>query len=111
MKQNNTTQPVFAEESIAQKIEKITQGLVGRIGVAAQELSSGLNVSINGDETFAMASAYKVAIATTVLDRVDKGELSLDQLVEVPHDMYGRRRNRDCRDDSPTLGSSSRWRT
>jgi beta-lactamase class A len=35
-----------------------------------------------------MASTYKVAIATTVLDRVDKGELSLDQLVEVPPDMY-----------------------
>lgn len=88
MKQNNTTQPVFADKSIAQKIEKITQGLVGRLGVAAQELSSGLNVSINGDETFAMASAYKIAVATKVLDLVDKGELSLDQMVDVPQDMY-----------------------
>jgi beta-lactamase class A len=87
MKQNKTTQPVFAEESISQKIEKLSQGLVGRIGVAAQEINSGLNVTINGDESFVMASAYKVAIATTVLDRVDKGELSLDQLVEVPRDM------------------------
>jgi beta-lactamase class A len=87
MKQNKTTQPVFAEESISQKIEKLSQGLVGRIGVAAQEIDSGLNVTINGDESFVMASAYKVAIATTVLDRVDKGELSLDQLVEVPRDM------------------------
>ncbi len=88
MKQHNTTQPVLAEESISQKIEKITQGLVGRLGVAAQELSSGLNVSINGDETFAMASAYKVAIAAKVMDLVDKGELSLDQMVDVPYDMY-----------------------
>ena len=46
------TKTVSADKSIAQKIEKITKGLVGRIGVAAQELSSGLNVSINGDETF-----------------------------------------------------------
>ena len=38
MKQHNTTQPVLADKSIAQKIEKITQGLVGRLGVAAQEL-------------------------------------------------------------------------
>ena len=82
------TKPVFADNSISQKIEKITQGLVGRIGVAAQELSSGLNVSINGDETFAMASAYKIAIATKVMDLVDKGELSLDQMVDVPQDMY-----------------------
>ena len=82
------TKTVSADKSIAQKIEKITQGLVGRLGVAAQELSSGLNVSINGDETFAMASAYKIAIATKVMDRVDKGELSLDQMVDVPQDKY-----------------------
>jgi len=82
------TKTVSADKSIAQKIEKITKGLVGRIGVAAQELSSGLNVSINGDETFCMASAYKVAIAAKVMDLVDKGELSLDQMVDVPHDMY-----------------------
>ena len=82
------TQAVIADKSIAQRIEKITQGLVGRLGVAAQELSSGLNVSINGDETFCMASAYKVAIASKVMALVDKGELSLDQMVEIPHDMY-----------------------
>ncbi|MGB5610827.1 serine hydrolase, partial [Eudoraea sp.] len=82
------TKTVHADKSIAQKIEKITQGLVGRIGVAAQDLSSGLNVSINGDETFCMASAYKVAIASKVMDLVDKGELSLDQMVDVPHEMY-----------------------
>ena len=35
-----------------------------------------------------MASTYKVAIATKVMDLVDKGELSLDQMVEIPHDMY-----------------------
>ena len=35
-----------------------------------------------------MASTYKVAIATAVLDRVDRGELSLDQMVDVPNDMF-----------------------
>ena len=73
MKRNKETQPAFADEIILQKIEKLSQGLVGRIGVAAQEISSGLNVTINGDEAFVMASTYKVAIATTLLDRVDKG--------------------------------------
>jgi len=82
------TKTVFADKSIAQKIEKITQGLVGRIGVAAQEIGSDKVIAINGDETFAMASTYKVAIATKVMDLVDKGELSLDQMVEIPHDMY-----------------------
>ncbi len=88
MTANADGQAVVAVDGIAQKIEHITQGLVGRLGVAAQAIDSGLNVSINGDETFAMASAYKVAIAAKVMDRVDKGELSLDQMVEIPHDMY-----------------------
>lgn len=85
-------QPALAQEKsikdVSQKIEKLSQGLVGRIGMAAQEIGGDQVIAVNGDETFAMASTYKVAIATTVLDRVDKGELSLDQLVEVPPDMY-----------------------
>jgi len=87
-----TVQQAYAQEQnlkdVSQKIEKLTEGLVGRIGVAAQEIGGDEVIAINGDETFVMASTYKVAIAATVLDRVDKGELSLDQLVEVPQDMY-----------------------
>jgi beta-lactamase class A len=84
MKQNKETQPIFAEENISQKIEKLSQGLAGRIGVAAQEIGSGVSVTVNGDETFVMASTYKVAIAVTLLDRVDKGELKLTDLIDVP---------------------------
>ena len=66
-------QPAFAEahnsQDVSQKIEKLSQGLVGRIGVAAQEIGSGVSVTVNGDEAFVMASTYKVAIATTLLDR------------------------------------------
>jgi len=87
LKQNKETQPVFAEENISQKIEKLSQGLVGRIGVAAQEIGSGLNVTINGDEAFVMASTYKVAIAVTLLDRVDKGEVNLTDLIDISQEM------------------------
>ena len=74
--------------SVGAAIEQIASGLAGRIGFAAQEIGGDEVIAFNGDETFAMASTYKVAIATNVLDRVDKGELRLDQLVDVPHDMY-----------------------
>jgi len=81
-------QPAFSEEhnfqDISQKLEKVSQGLVGRIGVAAQEIGSGARVTVNGDEAFVMASTYKVAIATTLLERVDKGELKLTDLIDVP---------------------------
>ena len=75
-------------QSVGAAIEQIATGLAGRIGFAAQEIGGEEVIAFHGDETFAMASTYKVAIATTVLDRVDRGELSLDQLVEVPPDMY-----------------------
>ena len=84
-------QPAFSGEhnsqDIAQKIEKVAQGLVGHIGVAAQEIGSGETITVNGDETFVMASTYKVAIAVTLLDRVDKGQLKLTDLIDLPPEM------------------------
>jgi len=84
-------QPAFAEEhnfqNVSQKLEKVSQGLAGRIGVAAQEIGSGERITVNGDETFVMASTYKVAIATTLLDRVDKGQLKLTDLIDISQEM------------------------
>ncbi len=81
-------QTAFAQEpgfqDISQKIERVSQGLAGRIGVAAQEIGSGVSVTVNGDETFVMASTFKVATVVTLLDRVDKGELQLTDLIDVP---------------------------
>ncbi|BHH86086.1 hypothetical protein [Desulforhopalus sp. 52FAK] len=43
-------------QDISEKLEKLSQGLVGRIGVVAQEIGSGERITVNGDETFVMAS-------------------------------------------------------
>lgn len=78
-KTNETINPVI--------LENLTQRLVGRIGVAAQEIGSGVSVTVNGDEAFVMASTYKVAIAVAVLDLVDKGQLKLTDIIDVPPEM------------------------
>ncbi|HIF5879844.1 class A beta-lactamase [Vibrio parahaemolyticus] len=84
-------QPAVANEhnfkDVSQKLETVSQRLVGRIGIAAQEIGSGERVTVNGDETFVMASTYKVAIAVALLDRVDKGELKLSDLIDISQDM------------------------
>lgn len=80
----NKVKTVLADVSVSQKIEKLANGLVGRIGVAAQDISSGLTVTINGDEPFVMASTYKVAIAVTILRQVDEGKLKLTDIVDCP---------------------------
>jgi len=78
-KANKTIDPVI--------LENLTQRLAGRIGVAAQEIGSGARVTVNGDEAFVMASTYKVAIAVTLLDRVDKGEVNLTDLIDISQEM------------------------
>ncbi|HAS6334093.1 TPA: class A beta-lactamase [Vibrio vulnificus] len=73
-------------KDVSQKLETISQRLVGRIGVAAQEIGSGERITVNGDEMFVMASTYKVAIAVALLERIDKGELKLSDLIDVPQE-------------------------
>ncbi|MFD2231326.1 class A beta-lactamase [Alkalimarinus sediminis] len=83
--------PAFAETkevpTVGAAIEQVATKLAGRIGFAAQEIGGKDVIAFNGDETFAMASTYKVAIAAAVLDRADRGELRLDQMVDVTPDM------------------------
>jgi len=65
------------------QFEKIASAAKGRVGVAVQLLESGETASLHGDEHFPMHSVYKLPISMAVLQRVDHGELKLDQLVKV----------------------------
>jgi len=65
------------------QFEKIAPAAKGRVGVAAQLLESGETASLHGDEHFPMHSVYKLPISMAVLQRFDRGELKLDQLVRV----------------------------
>jgi len=69
-------------------LEQVSKGLAGRIGVAAQLIGGTEVVTLNGDATFVMASTFKVAVAAALLDRVDKGEIRLDQRVDISPDMF-----------------------
>ena len=55
----------------------------GRLGLAAIHLESGRTAYLHPDESFPMASTYKVPIAVELLRRVDEGEFGLDELVEI----------------------------
>jgi len=65
------------------QFEKIASEAKGRVGVAVQLLESGETADLHGDEHFPMHSVYKLPISMAVLQRVDRGELKLDQLVKV----------------------------
>ncbi|MDH3269987.1 MAG: class A beta-lactamase [Gemmatimonadota bacterium] len=61
----------------------------GSMGVAAIHLETGRAVYLHADEPFPMASTYKVPIAVQLMTRVDRGELSLSDMIEVhPEDLH-----------------------
>jgi beta-lactamase class A len=67
------------EREIA-RLAKVSGGVVG---VTAIHLETGRRVSINGVERFPMASTFKIPIAVQLLTRIDKGEVKLDQMIEI----------------------------
>ncbi len=74
---------------LEREVARLAKGAGGRVGMSAIHLPSGRRVSLNGGERFPMASSYKVPIAVQLLDRTDRGELSLDRMVELtPRDLH-----------------------
>ncbi len=74
---------------LEREIARLTKGAGGVVGISVIHLETNRRVSLNGSERFPMASAYKVPIAVQLLTRVDKGEVRLDQMIQVqPSDLH-----------------------
>jgi beta-lactamase class A len=73
----------LAFPGLQSQFEQIAPAAKGRVGVAAQLIESGETADLRGDEHFPMHSVYKLPISMAVLQRVDRGELKLDQQVKV----------------------------
>jgi beta-lactamase class A len=69
--------------ALEREIERLSRQAGGVVGVGAKHLESGATVSLKGKERFPMASTYKVPIALQLLNRVDRGEIRLEQMVQV----------------------------
>jgi beta-lactamase class A len=68
---------------LEREIARLSINSGGVVGATAIHIESGRRVSLNGIERFPMASSYKVPIAVQLLTRVDKGEIKLDQMIEI----------------------------
>src|ERR1700730_13965266 len=68
------------------RLAKITDGVVG---LSALHIESNRRLTLRGEDRFPMASSFKVPIAVQLLARVDRGEVRLDQMVNIePHDLH-----------------------
>ena len=86
-----TSAPVVSvqEERLRAEIDRLSAISGGKLGVTAVHIESGKHFSQNGSEAFPMASSYKVPIAVQLLNKVDSGKLTLDQMIPVTNkDMH-----------------------
>ena len=68
------------------RLAKITDGVVG---LSALHIESNRRLTLHGEDRFPMASSFKVPIAVQLLARADRGEVRLDQMVNIEtHDLH-----------------------
>lgn len=70
-------------QSLQEKIGALVAGHRARIGVTVENAGGTERAAIAADALFPMQSVYKFPIALSVLDRVDRGYLSLEKRIAV----------------------------
>jgi beta-lactamase class A len=73
---------VFAQQtSLDKKINMIVKGKNATVGISVLGIENGFTYTKNAEKKLPMQSVFKFHIAATVLDKVDKGKLSLEQKI------------------------------
>ena len=76
--------PAFAKDSLPEAPPALTayeRETGGRIGLYAENLSTGTRIAWRAEERFVMCSTFKASLAALVLARVDRGEDRLENMV------------------------------
>lgn len=68
---------------VQSEIARVAKLAGGTVGVSALHIESGESIGFNASERFPMASTYKIPIAYQLLKLVDRGEISLSQMIEL----------------------------
>jgi beta-lactamase class A len=71
------------QPTLQEQLSAVISRADGRVGVAARDLGTGRQVVVNADGRYPMQSVYKFPLAMAVLARVDRRELSLDQVIHI----------------------------
>jgi len=77
-----------APAALQQRLDDLAETFPGEVGVAVSDVEAGWIAAHRGDDLFPQQSVSKTWVAITLLDKVDRGELSLsDQVVVRREDM------------------------
>jgi beta-lactamase class A len=91
----------FGQDAALRKLEaemeRVSRIGGGVVGAAAIHVETGRMAQLNGAAQFPMASTFKIPVAVTLLELVDRGEEQLDRMVTI-----------EARDLHPGSGTLSR---
>jgi beta-lactamase class A len=77
-----------APAALQEQVELLAKAFDGEVGVAVKDLGSGWTATWSPERQFPQQSVMKVWLAVAVLDRVDRGELSLEDTILLgPEDL------------------------
>src|SRR5215217_8952635 len=68
---------------LADRVAQLGRDFNGDVGIAVRDVQTGWTTAFDGNTYFPQQSVSKFWVAITALDRVDRGELSLDQRVTL----------------------------
>jgi beta-lactamase class A len=71
------------KDRVVQEITRLSGLSGGVVGLSAIHVETGKRISQNEQGYFPMASSYKIPIAIELLNKVDSGKLTLDQLIPI----------------------------
>lgn len=71
-------------QNLKKEILKITKNKNATVAVSVRGFDNGFSLNIKGNEKLPMQSVFKLHIAMAVLDRIDKGEFTIDQKIFIP---------------------------
>ena len=69
------------------EIKSLVSKINGEVGVAALNLKNDKNIYINEDESFFMASVFKIPLLITLYKQVDLGNIDMDQRITLAQDL------------------------
>ena len=75
-------------DPLSAEFDRIGRLSSGTIGATAIHVETGRRATLNGQESFPMASSFKVPIAIELLARVDASQEQLDRMVTLKLDDY-----------------------
>ena len=79
----SATAPQKVEQELERRLQTISDGARGTVGLSLVHIESGKTLSINGKSQLPLYSVFKLPLAVAVLKEIEENRLRLDQMVHV----------------------------